>query len=96
MVQWGYATINKISTKAPATLQITLKKSSDFSKVCEAFDVVKAERAERRKKKAEERAAAKAEKEAEKVVQKETEQVTKSAEDETEKIVLSAVEAGLE
>ena len=97
LVQWGYASISRITTKAPATLQISLKKSTDFTQVCEAFNVLKASRAEERKKKAEMRAAAKAaDKAADESVKKKTEQAIKSAEDETERLVLSAVEAGLE
>ncbi len=49
MVNWGYATISKIATKAPAVLLITLKKSTDFTKACDVFNAVKAERAELRK-----------------------------------------------
>lgn len=88
MVQWGYASISRITTKAPATLEITLKKSADFTKVCDDYEVTRAKRAELRKKKAEEKAAEKA--------QLKSENATKSTEEETEKVVLSAVEAGLE
>lgn len=87
MVQWGYASISKITTKAPATLEIMLKKSADFTKVCDDFEAVRAKRAELRKKKAEEQADK---------AQLESENATKSTEEETEKVVLSAVEAGLE
>ncbi len=49
LVYWGYVSITKIKTKEPNQLQIVVKKSADFKKICDDFEVVRAERIADRK-----------------------------------------------
>ena len=92
MVQWGYCTICRIKTNVPSNLEVSVKKSPDFQKLLEAYEVVRAEKTE----------AFKAKKEAEAALKKEAEAARKlDADDSTEqpnaeKVALTAVEAVIE
>ena len=73
MIKWGYIVVTKIKTKEPSSLEITVKKSSDFDRVCDEFDKIKAVRAALYKEKQAEKAAADAAVKAAAEVEKETE-----------------------
>jgi hypothetical protein len=73
MIKWGYIVVTKIKTKEPSSLEITVKKSSDFDRVCDEFDKIKAARAALYKEKQAEKAAADAAVKAAAEIDKETE-----------------------
>ena len=47
MISWGYCVVSKIKTKEPTVLEISVKKAENFQKVCDDFELVKAEKVER-------------------------------------------------
>ena len=91
MVHWGYCTISKIKTNVPSQLEVQVKRSPDFQKLLDAYEVVRAEKAEAYKVKKAAEAEIKAQKEAEKTVVDQGEK--KETDAETEKVAMTAVEA---
>ena len=86
MVQWGYCTITKIRTLTPSSLEVSVKKSDDFQKLNDAFELVNAEKRE----------VYKAKKAAEAALEKEQQEEKAETDAQTELIAMTAVEAVVE